>query len=337
MKTAIVTGATSMLGVATIKAMLANQSTKKVFAIVQPNSKNLKKLPVDDRIVTIECLAKDYKLLPEFVDERCDVFYHYAWEPSLIKDRSRYFDIDVARRNIGYALDAYDIAYKLGCHSFVGAGSQAEYGPVRKDVQRPEDWTNPITTYGVAKDTVRRLLEVKANQYGVSVQWVRIFSVYGVNDRPNTLISSILRKMLRNETIDLTTCQQIWDYLFDEDAGRALYMIGEHAEGSNIYCLGSGSPRPLKEFIVEMQRITGSSSKINYGAIEYGKSDVMCLNPDIASLIKDTGWLPRVAFEDGIKMIINSIICDEFVNWGDNLLIIRNEKHNGYTHNGKKL
>lgn len=316
MKTAIVTGATSMLGVATIKAMLTNRNMEKVFAIVQPNSKNIRKLPVDDRIVSIECLARDYKQLYKLIHEQCDVFYHFAWEPSLIKDRSRYFDIDVARRNIGYALDAYDTAYKLGCKSFIGAGSQAEYGSIRKEMQRPEDWTNPITTYGIAKDTVRRLLEVKSSQYGVAVQWVRIFSVYGVNDRTNTLVSSILRKMLKNESIDLTMCQQIWDYLYDEDAGRALYVIGEYAKGSNVYCLGSGNPRPLKDFIEEMQRITESCSKINYGAIAYGESDVMCLNPDITSLTKDTGWLPRVSFEDGIQMIINSIMCEKIVNSG---------------------
>ena len=59
------------------------------------------------------------------------------------------------------------------------------------------------------------------------------------------------------EDIDLTDCTQIWEYLYEDDAGEGLYYAGNTEEhGSNIYCLGSGDARPLKDFVIEMKEIT---------------------------------------------------------------------------------
>ena len=44
------------------------------------------------------------------------------------------------------------------------------------------------------------------------------------------------------------------------------------------------------------------SSKIKI--IPYGQGQVMHLEADISKLKKDTGWLPKVSFEDGIEQVI---------------------------------
>ena len=241
----------------------------------------------------------------ELIPECCDTFYHFAWEASRKVKSSRYFDVEVAYRNIGYALQAYDAACKLHCKNFVGAGSQAEYGNLRKALQRPEDLTSPVTCYAIAKDSIRRLLMIKSKETGVYVQWVRIFSVYGINDRKDTLLSMLISKMKMNEDIPLTECTQIWDYLFETDAGEALYCIGRDAVQSNVFCLGSGEGKPLREYVEELKEIINSISKLQYGAIPFGEDSVMSMKSDISKIQEKTRWKgPKISFNDGISKIL---------------------------------
>lgn len=307
MDTIVITGATSMLGIATLRAAL-DDGVKRIYAVVRADSLNNDRLPKDDRIIKVECDLGEYDLLKDRIKEKCEAFYHFAWEPSQKEKSLRFYDVETGYRNMGYFLQAYQAAFDLQCKNFVGAGSQAEYGDLRQDIQRPEDMTNPITSYGIAKDMTRRMLMIKSREYAVNVQWVRIFSVYGTLDRKDTLISSVLAKLVKDTSIDLTECIQMWDYLFESDAGRAIYFIGKDSKQSDIYCLGSGKAKRLKEYIVEMKEIVGSKSELHFGQIPYSKGAVMSLQTDITKIIENTGWDgPGVDFEEGIKAILKSL------------------------------
>lgn len=298
-----------MIGCATIRNLL-KFDVNRIYAIIQPNSKNRNRIPVDARIHIIECDCEAYSQLAETVQDNCDVFYHFAWIPSKILGRERYFDVKIAYDNIGQTLNALDVAHKLGCKVFVGAGSQAEYGTQRNEIQKPSDATNPVTAYAIAKDCCRRLCMLRAKEYGISVKWVRIFSIYGYNDRKNTLISQLLDQMKDNKTIELTKCEQIWEYLHEDDAGAALCYIGMNdiGEMSKIYCLGSGDARPLKQFVCEIKEIMNSSSELKFGELPYSPDTVMNLSADISELKNDTKWKgPKLSFREGIIEIISKM------------------------------
>lgn len=306
MKSVIITGATSMMGCALIRSLLAH-SVERIYAVVQPNSRNINRISKDERIQMVKCFSEDYEKLSTLIDDNCDIFYHLAWIPSKREGRERYLDVNVATQNIKQSLDALNSASRLGCKVFIGAGSQAEYGKEREPLQSPNDLPNPVSAYAIAKDCVRRLVMIRAKELKMRVQWVRIFSVYGPHDRKNTMISMVLPKLLRNEAVELTKCNQIWDYLHEYDAGEGLYYAGL-AEGNNIFCLGSGSARPLREYIMEMKELSKSCSKLLFGAIPQSDNEVMVLHANIESLKTNTGWPgPRVSFEEGIRNLIDVI------------------------------
>ena len=75
----VVTGATSMIGTAIIRAYL-NNTVETIYAVVRPNSKNLYRLPNDPRIKVIECAAEEYGNLKNIIQEKCDTFFHIAWD-----------------------------------------------------------------------------------------------------------------------------------------------------------------------------------------------------------------------------------------------------------------
>ena len=124
MKKAVITGATSMLGLATIDECLKN-GIDKIYAVVRESSPNFKYLPNDERVEKVYCDLCNYDQLFELMNDTCDVFYHMAW-----KGNGAQRNASVARQsdNIGYTLEALRLAKRLGCAKFIATGSQAEYG-----------------------------------------------------------------------------------------------------------------------------------------------------------------------------------------------------------------
>ena len=77
----------------------------------------------------------------------------------------------------------------------------------------------------------------------------RILSVYGPHDGPATMISGTIRKLLHGEKPALTAGIQQWDYLYAADAAAAFYALAVSGQDGRVYPLGSGTARPLKDYI----------------------------------------------------------------------------------------
>lgn len=300
----VVTGSTSMLGAATIAAAL-NNGVETVYAIIRQSTNRLERLPADDRIHYVVCDIDEYYRLPELIHEECSVFYHFAWA----KTGSHRNDDAIGQAcNIEYTIEAINAAYNLGCNKFVGAGSQAEYGKLDLEKFSPDSPVNPEQSYGIAKYAAGKFARFEAERLGISCLWVRIFSVYGEHDKPTTMISSAVKKMLNHERVSFTPAEQRWEYLYSGDAGEALYLIGEKSNGNKVYCLGTGQARPLKEYIEMIRDAIDPSLELGIGDIPYSSSTVMNICADISNLIQDTGWKPKTSFCDGIHNIIKEYV-----------------------------
>lgn len=304
MNRVIITGATSMIGNALVEACIEHQ-VRKIFAVVRPNSINISRVPRERSVQIIECDASEYSRLPDMIRDKCDIFYHFAWDGT---DVNRNRDIPGQSQNITYTLQALIAAKALGCSRFIGAGSQAEFGKLNVDKIAPNHPANPVQPYGIAKYAAGKLAHELAKQLGLDLFWVRIFSVYGKYDVQTAMIPSTIRKMLCGERAPFTPAEQRWDYLYSADAGEAFYHIGEEADRGKTYCLGSGTARPLCEYIRVMRRIVRSDAEVGFGDIPYNKGTVMNLCADISELTADTGWRPRVSFEEGIRLTRDYLI-----------------------------
>ena len=299
----IVTGATSMIGISIIEACLKN-NVSIIYAVVRPNTTKLYRIPKDSRIHIIKCDIDEYENLPKLINGNCDVFYHIAWSAT---GTNRNDDVIEQSKNIEYTLEALKSAKKLNCKKFIGAGSQAEYG--RLDIEKISEASpiNPVQSYGIAKYAAGKLGLNLAKKLEIDFIWVRIFSIYGPYDKSSTMIASTIQKLMNNEPTSFTLGEQRWDFLYSSDAGNAFYLIGEKSIGNNVYCLGSGEARQLKEYIITIGNIVNPNNELGIGKIPYSKDQVMNLCADITKLKSDTGWYPIVTFEDGIKSIIEYI------------------------------
>jgi nucleoside-diphosphate-sugar epimerase len=248
MRTVALTGATSMLGVAFVKECIRNNI--RVFCFVRPGSVHIGRIPNSELITVIECDLFDIAKFDRFnliTNRGCpiDVFFHFGWTCLM---SSEHDSCDKQLENIKFTVDAVRLAKKLGCKKFVGAGTQVEYGIVSKSLNDSVP-VDPITAYGVVRYAAGKLAKIECMQTGMEYNWVRILSIYGVYAREENMIKTFIYKCKNNIPMDLGPCTHIWDYLYEDDAGRAFFAIGKKGANGKIYCLGSGIGKPLKEYI----------------------------------------------------------------------------------------
>ena len=112
------------------------------------------------------------------------------------------------------------------CKTFIGAGSQAEYGRYegKLDADVP---TFPENGYGMAKLCAGQMTRVQCEKYGISHIWTRILSVYGPYDGMNTMVMSLISHLLERKAFPCTKGEQVWDYLYSKNAAKMMYLLGE--------------------------------------------------------------------------------------------------------------
>lgn len=298
MQKVVITGATGMIGITLIEYLLKKKI--KILAIVRENSAKKLKLPQNKNLKIVECnLDKLSKL--DIKETNYDVFYHFAWDGTFGEDRNNLLKQTL---NIKYTLDAIELASKLGCKTFIGAGSQAEYGRVNGLIY-PNTSTFPENGYGIAKLAAGQMSRIEARKYGIKHIWARIFSVYGPYDGEKTMVMSSVREMITNNTSPkYTKAEQMWDYIYSKDVAKAFYMIAKNGRTDSIYCIASGEPRPLNTYINDIKDEINPEIKLDIGSIPYGEKQVMSLIADITSLKTDTGFIPDYNFKEGIKETI---------------------------------
>lgn len=298
MKRAVITGPTGAVGTALISELIKQKT--EVAAVVRPGSKRIGNIPESPLVRIIECDLADLKSLPDKLDG-ADVFYHFGWDGTFGNSRNNMYGQNL---NVKYSLDAVEAAAALGCEAFIGAGSQAEYGRF-EGCLNADTPTFPENGYGIAKLCAGQMTRILCEQKGIRHIWTRILSIYGPFDGAATMVMSTIVKLLTGEHASCTQGEQMWDYLYSEDAGYAMYLLGEKGIAGKTYCIGSGQARPLREYIEEIRNTAAPGAEIGFGEIPYSEKQVMYLCADISELTKDTGFVPRYTFAEGIAKTVN--------------------------------
>ncbi|MCR5102564.1 MAG: NAD-dependent epimerase/dehydratase family protein [Butyrivibrio sp.] len=241
----IVTGATSMLGCA-----LIDECTKKnteVMAIVRKGSLRENRIPASPLVHIVHADIDDLDKI-EYDGREYDALYHFAWGHTSKLDRNL---ATAQEKNIRDTLLVADFAAKFHCKKFVFAGSQAEYGSI-DGVITPDTNPKPITAYGMAKLSAGMLSRLTCEQNNITHIWTRIFSVYGIRDQEWTMIKYAIDSFSKGVKASFSAGTQMWNYLYETDAGKMFYLLGEKDVSNGIYHIASADTRPLREYIEQI-------------------------------------------------------------------------------------
>lgn len=296
-----VTGATGAIGLALTEKCL--KQGIEVYVFLRRGSKRNERIADDPLVHKVYCgleeMAEyDTKDIPEL-----DILYHFAWMKAFGEEARD--DLKTQIKNIEYAVDSVNLAKRLGCRRYIGAGSQAEYGRHTEALGSGTPCL-PETGYGMAKLAAGQMTGLACRKLGLEHIWTRVLSIYGPGDGEGTLVMSVIRDALAGRNPECTKAEQIWDYMYSGDAADAFLALGENGVSGRTYVMGSGKAAALREYIDEIcaasAEISGSGRvKPGYGAKPYGDRQVMYLKADISGLAADTGYRPQTSFEDGIR------------------------------------
>lgn len=300
----VITGGSSFIGVALTKLLIAEGH--KVFVVCRKCSKTNNNIPISEKVSVV--LYDDMSDIRSILNSinGADVFIHLAWNGTSHEGRHNKLMQD---DNIRYSLDAVDVAHKLGCKLFLEAGSQAEYG-YSKELLKEDMECHPDNEYGRAKFEFGIVGGKKSNELGMKFIHLRIISIYGETDHLWTLVMSSIKKMLNNEPVQLSSCEQLWNFVCIEDAVKQMYLLCRHAINnpdfkSEVYHIGSNDTRKLRSFVDEMYHLTKSKSKLEFGS--YTPANIVSLNPCMDKTQNATGgFISDFTFNEVVTNIINN-------------------------------
>ena len=290
---AVVSGATGAVGMALVSQLVSKGV--EITVLCREDSARSHRIKENALLKKVNCSLDGLEGF--WLDGKYDVFFHLAWAGTTGTARN---DMYLQNCNIKYALDAVELAARIGCKTFLGVGSQAEYGRavVKLNSATP---TFPESGYGIAKLAAGQMSRLRCRELGIKHVWARILSVYGPYDWEHSLVSMTIDKLAKGESTSFTAGEQMWDYLYSGDAARALLAVAERGKDGGVYCLGSGSARPLYKYIEAIRDAVAPDAFLNFGDVPYHEGQIMYLCADISELTNDTGFVPLVSFEDGIK------------------------------------
>jgi UDP-glucose 4-epimerase len=194
LKRAVITGPTGAIGTALIAELISHGI--EVEAVVRPDSRRTDNIPKSPLVHIVPCDLKELKTLHEKI-EHADVFYHFGWDGTFGNSRNNAYG---QLENVRYALDAVEAAAALGCTTFVGAGSQAEYGRVEGSLNASTP-AFPENGYGIAKLCTGQMTKILCEQKGIRHIWTRILSIYGPFDGAKTMVMSTIVSLLKGRSV----------------------------------------------------------------------------------------------------------------------------------------
>jgi UDP-glucose 4-epimerase len=295
----LLTGATGFIGSHVVRCLLKHNCD--VAVVIRPQS-NLWR--ISDVLPHLQVIRGDLTDVSEIADKirafAPDVAIHLAWYG--VGNRYRNDPHQVTNLQVGLSL--LDAVHAAGCRSWIGLGSQAEYGVYSHAVSE-EMPTHPVTLYGVTKLCTCLLTQRLCDLYNIRFVWLRLFSAYGPADDVGWMIPYVILTLLRGERPALTAGEQRWDYLFVEDAAEAIYRVAVTPNVQGIFNLGSGKAHTVRSIVERIRNLIDPNLPLGFGEIPYRPDQIMHLQADITKLQDATGWSPRVGLDEGLRRTVD--------------------------------
>lgn len=294
MKTAIITGANGFVGGALVRELLAHGY--QICALDRAGCRN--NLPDSPNVTFIPCELADIASLKDTLSGGTfDIFYHLAWAGSAGPARG---DTALQLQNAQWTINALRTAKALGCPRFVVAGSIMEHETMAAAyTQGNKPGMGYI--YGGGKLIAHVMCMSVAAQLGIELVWPEITNAYGPGERSPRLVNTTIQKCIRGEAPQFTAGTQNYDFVYIDDVARAFRLIGEKGKPFHEYLIGSGTARPLKEFLLEMRQAIAPQLEFSFGSIPFTGTDLPLEAFDCSQTQEDTGFRAEISFAEGCR------------------------------------
>ena len=297
MRNVIVIGANGFLG--RNLAVLLAQRGYNVLALVRDAES------FSEKEKGLQCRAFTFDTLSDIVVRGYDTIFNMAWSGVGAAYNN---EPAVQVQNISYSLKVLEFAKRNEIRRVIVPGSAAEASCGQGAITGNEA-PAPSDIYSAAKVASRYLCRTYARQHNIELIWTLITSIYGPGRDDNNIISYTVRTLLEGGRPSYTGLEQQWDFLYVDDLMEALIALGEKGVAGKVYPVGSGESRRLRDYVCTLRDMINPELPLGIGERPYknpGKIDNQIM--DISELVRDTGFTPKVSFEDGAGRIVRNFL-----------------------------
>jgi nucleoside-diphosphate-sugar epimerase len=229
-----------------------------------------------------------------------EVLIHAAWGGVSADGRN---DSAIQHANVDMTREILRLA---PYNQVIMLGSQDEYGRIdtRVDESHP---LQPLSEYAKAKIQCCKMLEDFGRRSGAEWQWIRIFSIYGEQQKSCWLIPSVIDKCLRGETsMQTTPGEQLYSYLYSTDFAEAVESVVGTTDKSGIYNLSSAHPTPLKDLFLLIRRLSGADIDFQ-PSLPYRDNQSMMILGNSDKFIRAFGPFEHTSLREGLTNVITEM------------------------------
>ncbi len=186
---------------------------------------------------------------------------------------------------------------------FLSSGGTV-YGKDHTGICKEDDDAFPISSYGIQKLTIEKLLYLYNYLHGIDYRIIRLANPYGPYQRTNGVqgvVTNFLHRVLKNEPLTLAgDGSVVRDYIYIDDVIKGILRISEDDAGNKLYNFGSGRGTSVLEVIKAIEKITGQKAKVDHVPARLVDVPVNIL--DISRYKEDFGDPEFISLEEGIKL-----------------------------------
>ena len=206
--------------------------------------------------------------------------------------------------NVVFSANLFEACIRCGVKKvvFISSGGTV-YGKEVGCPLKEKTATNPISSYGVQKITIEKLLYLYRYMYGLDYRIIRLANPYGPYQRPNGVLGAVTTftyKALKGDEIAVYgDGSVVRDFIYIDDAIRAIMKIVEGGNKHRIFNLGCGYGTSIKQVLETIEKALGIKLTVSY--LEGRKVDVPVNYLDISRYEKYYGALNPISLEEGIR------------------------------------
>ena len=215
-------------------------------------------IPEGAEYIRMSVLEEDDRIYEKL--GRPDVCIHLAWRDGFLHNSDTHI-LDLPK-HYQFIKNMYEGG--LPNLSVMGTMHEIGYweGPVTEDTP-----TNPLSLYGIAKNTLRQSAKLLADIYHKNLNWLRGYYIIGDDGENHSIFTKILEKEAEGaEKFPFTSGVNKYDFLDINELARQISAAAVQSEVSGEINCCSGKPIALKDKVEQFLREHELKIQLEYGA-----------------------------------------------------------------------
>jgi UDP-glucuronate 4-epimerase len=219
-----------------------------------------------------------------------------------IEDPALYFSVNtLGTLNLLEAVAGRSGGRKVSAtFSFVLASTSSVYGDTEQiPFVESDPCARPLAPYAASKRAAEMLAFTYAHLYGLNVNVVRFFTVYGPRGRPDMMAYKVVDSICSGRSVPLYNGGEMWrDWTFVSDVVSGILAALDWQHGYEIFNLGRGEPVRLADFVSTIEKLTGRTA--NLVPAPMPDTDILSTHADTTRARQLLGYEPRVSVPAGV-------------------------------------